>query len=638
MKIWIAPAAALTLGVMLGLVSVRRSVKLPSVDGEARSLESRAHSSAPLKPPVPGEGSFDENLGLLLADIDRADRDRLLVLLFQTIKDRSMPPALAGHVRKQILRRLVDAGAAAEAVDIGDERQREENAGIVAGLLAARDTPDAVDFVFTLPAGPQRQAAIREMLKELGRTAPERGIALLREKVEVREGGSSFFDSWAKQDPMAAAAAALALEEEIPGSFLHSALHRWAMMDPEAALAWANTLPASKVDPARDAIVNGLVNKDADAALEFLLAKPELGDGFTDWIGSQLVRTVEDANALRDRIPPGNFRTRTLRGAARELASWDLDGAVKWANTLLPGENDLVIAAIFDRLSWEDPARAVEVASTVLQGEEATRAMISAASRWMSEDFETAFRALTSRLDDDALRHVLPETLTPTYMIIGRDLPARLALVSELSPETRRTVLTRMGTQWGMASPYQAFEALDAMPPEDRIPFVNGLLPTLSNTTQIPKLMQWLPESKRLEHATSIAQGLAAQDPQAAAQFVLGLPAGHDRKVMAAENLVRKWVYADPNAADGFVSTLQPGREQDKVAAALTRELKYFDAGRATAQLDRISDPALRQQVGREIADMWRGHDPSTGRELLSRAARSEEERRIFLQALEGNR
>jgi len=596
--------------------------------------EAASAESGPPPPAVRGDG-FENAVEQFLAALAGSDEAGLAALLEKNLADRSLPPELARFFRDAVIGRLIDLGAAEEVARAGgaDAREREEMLGVVAGRIALRDPDAAEAMVLDLPAGQDRQVAMRTFLEVLGGRDPARGVAFLRAHPEGREAGSHFFNAWAAQNPQAANESALALDRELGASFLHSALHRWAMDDPAGAWQWIARLPPGQRDPARSAYMNGLVNKDPAFALDAVLANPELASaGFGDWIGRALAQDVASADAVLDRAPPGDFRMQLVGGMANGLLQTDPDAALAWAETLLPGERDAAVRQIFETLARDDPESAVALAASSLEGPAAEKAIAAAAGEWANQDFAGAFAALTKHLDGGALKRVLPSVLKPNYMLIGQDFGKRLVLFAELEPGVRQEVLRTTGTQWGMVNPHAVREHLAGMDPGDRAALAEGLITGISSSAPglAAEFAAYLPPERQLANARRISEAIAFQDSQAAADFLNRLPvegAGTARQ-QAMQGLVREWAYENPTAASAFVASLPPGGVRDAVALELARQLRNFDLDGATRVLAGVSTPATRTKLIQELANAWARADASRGKALLAPLLLSSEDRR----------
>lgn len=642
MKNWLVFGIAAVVGFGIGAwttFGTSAGHLLPLSDASKSGAPTASKSKfASLDLPALSVGDFGLRLERLLTGLKGAGKDELLTQLQIITDDKTILPALADYYRKELLRRLVEFGAAKEAITCGDPRQREEAVRIVVGLLALRDANAAEALRKKLPAGIEQQMAGEAILEALGKTKPERGLELLRANPELRGSNDRFFEAWAAQEPQAATLAALQLQKEIGSSCLNGAVYRWAADDPATAWKWIEGQPPDIREEAQRTYVNAIVNKDPAAALETLLAKPELGSGFADWIGAKLVENKADAEILLAHVPPGEIRTELVQGIVRKLLDTDPEEAIAWAQTLLPGEQEAAIRSVFRDLADDDPAMAMNLASSHLKGPSAGEAIASIAREWASRDFESAFSAVTHLLNGDALKRTLPDMMMGQgYLSIGTDIGPRLALVSRLEPDVKKEVLRSMGVQLGMNDPRGAQGHLEGLDPKDRDAMVEGLI--LGMSSGVPRLpaeyAKLLSPEKQLANAQPIARAISFTDPAGAASFLTSLPGDLKSRAPAMKDLVHYWSYEDPEAAVNFVATLPFGEGKDTVALELGRQLRTFDPDGATRQLAGISGADARAALLRDLAETWNRVDPDRGRALLLSSAKSDEERQIVTASME---
>jgi hypothetical protein len=644
MKSWLILAAAGLGGFGIGLVAFPR----PHVERDRPAIgeitpkvdaASAARSSAIVLSAL-GAPDFTARLGQLLAGLKDARKDALLAQLQQVSDDKSLVPELAAFCRKEIIGRLIERGVIQDAMDFGDVRQREDATQIVVEKLASIDPARAEAMINDSLTPGQRRVATRALFSVLGKTDPERGLKLLRSRPDLRDEGYPFFGEWAKVSPQVASEAALKLQKDIGADFLHGAIYQWSADDPQAAAKWVETLPPDLRDQGRSAYMNAMVNKDPSAALDTLLANPELGTNFADWIGRKLGTDRANAEALLGRVPPGELRTRLIGGIANSLGQGDPTIALAWTQTLLPGEQEVAVHSVFRySLASSDPEAAIALANRYLKGSAATEAIVSTAREWADNDFASAFSAVTKFLHGEDLKQALPKLITPNYSIYGTNPGIQLAVFSKLPPDVKMAALGAMGAQWGMIEPEGPADRLAALAPDERTAFVEGWLRGVNDSSShvTARFIQWLPPEKQVQNAAQISRSLASADPAVAGEFLLGLPGDPNSRIPAMRELVGDWTYENPAAATTFVARIPPGAAHDAVAIELARQMRTFDPDGATRQLAGISAAPARANFIREMCQTWNRVDPARGRSLLLAAARSDDERNAITSALGGS-
>ncbi len=575
--------------------------------------------------------------------LDAADEAEMLARLRAIIADRTSAPALQAFYRAELTERLVALGVSPERLVMGDAREREAAIAVVVSARAARDSASAAAYVGGLEPGIERTVAVRALLRHYGESSPADGLAYLRAYSEAGSEAQSLFSAWAKNDPRAAVEAAQALGAELQGSFTHSPLYQWASDDPAGAWEFIEALPVGERDQARSAYLNALVNRDAGEALDELLTKPELADShFASWIGRELASDPTAIKGLMERVPPGQLLTRLVGGVADGLAREDPLAALDWSEDLLPGERRAVVHRVFQNLTRKDPRAALELAVARLELADGGSAVEAVLRDWSGDDFEGAFTALTETVGAEQFQTLLPGLFTMNFSSIGADFGSRLRLLDRLEPGVRQQALRAAGANWGHVDAAGLVGQLDALPVDDRSALAEGMLRTLDNATPdgARRVVAALPDDRRAANARRIASALAEADPGAAAAFLRSLPATDqpNQQRLAANDLLEKWTYVDPAAAESFVVGMPRGERRDSARVALAIQLRDFDLDRATSVLSEIEASELRADAIRQVAESWRRVDVSGGRAALNAALRSPADQELAASVLAGGR
>ncbi|MGC1481881.1 MAG: hypothetical protein WA771_15385, partial [Chthoniobacterales bacterium] len=604
-----------------------------------RPIHPTSQLDAAISQPPADRKRFTSRVEEFLTELSTMDESTALGRLRALPADRTLPTALEGFFREMLVGRLAEIGTPPEKFPIRNARDREATLANFVTAKAAHDPAAAETFVIEMRAGPEQTTAARTLLASLGDADPQRGLEFLRTHPEFLTEGSWLFSSWAKNEPISAVHAAGSFNAKFQQSFTHSAIHQWTMDDPSRAAEFVESLPSIEREMGRSAYINALVNKDPELALDTLLARPELGNSmFLDWIGSRLADDVERANSVLERVPPGEFSTRLIGGIAKGLLREGPEIALAWAEGLLPGEREEVVRSVFSSLSRTDPAAAIALAATLPSGGEAAKTV---AREWANNDFEAAFKAVTTSLSGDELQTALPGLFSPNYSSIGADFTTRMKLLSTLEPTLQRQAFDSAGANWAMVDPEGIIGQLTGLTGDDRVALAEGILRGLSTAPArlVQTVAEALPRDQQIAKARSISRQLSATDPQAAAQFLLSLPPdpdGTDRG-LAITDVAVKWVYDDPSAATAFTAGLPDGKAKDAASVALASELRHFDLESATRILDGVATQTSRRQLIRSIAETWRRVDSTRGRAALMGRLHSDEERQLATSVLAGD-
>lgn len=225
--------------------------------------------------------------------------------------------------------------------------------------------------------------------------------------------------SWASVDPVNAAKYYTDNPSEFammggrrgPGSSSGSEViaREWAKLDPDAALAWANTLDGRDKSSALVSVVSEMAVKDPAGAAE-------LAAGFDD---------EEQGRAYRE--------------IAEQWARQDFSEAEAWISTLSGEAKDGALGSAIEVLASTDPQGAAAMLSQMDEGRSRDRAVEDIAQAWASEDPAQAAEWLVGQETDDmggAMRRVMMSW-------VGQDSASALSFVeSQPAGETRDSAAT----------------------------------------------------------------------------------------------------------------------------------------------------------------------------------------------------
>lgn len=242
---------------------------------------------------------------------------------------------------------------------------------------------------YLVGSGPEQSAAERsaEQARVASKLARESGgagreVTLGRGRAEgfseiMREPGQtarlqSLLDYYAALDPAQFEAEAenlddLPFSERMIASYL--LFSRWAEVDPQAALAYANSMGREGF-MVRPTILQSWASSDPRGAARYYEENP------------------------RDFMMMGGFRGRDRGGnaAGQIAAAWAIQNpqeALEWAQGLEGRDADAAVGSIFRQLAGEDPAQAAALAAG-LSAEQREGAYRSIAREWGGKDFAAA--------------------------------------------------------------------------------------------------------------------------------------------------------------------------------------------------------------------------------------------------------
>lgn len=172
----------------------------------------------------------------------------------------------------------------------------------------------------------------------------------------------------------------------------------WAKLDPQAALAWANTLTNERdKSGALSSVVREIAAKDPSKAAE---------------VAATLT---------------GDDQTRAYREIAGQWGSSDFAAAKAWINGLPAEARDQAMAAALSSFASTDPAKAAGEVSSLAAGRDRDRAVESVAEAWARTDPASAAAWVLQQQTEDsagAMRNVMANW-------VGQDSAAALAFIQQ---------------------------------------------------------------------------------------------------------------------------------------------------------------------------------------------------------------
>ena len=268
----------------------------------------------------------------------------------------SRPPAPGASVARTGTTRppppSTDNAAAklARALATTNPRERARTVGEQMQSWIARDPEAALAFVRQLPPGNERSQSLLMLLDTLGRTNPDRALALAAELVGTRDERSfysSLFDRLARENISAAIPRlAAAPAGEAHDNALRALTDAWVRLDPAAARAWAETLPLSADRSlALEIIFLDLAPRDPLHAIE--LAQKSLAGPALDRVVLSALQTLtktdpRGASELVSLLPPGELQTQAAMDVARAFGIQNPMAAVAWVKTLPAGNTQIL--------------------------------------------------------------------------------------------------------------------------------------------------------------------------------------------------------------------------------------------------------------------------------------------------------
>lgn len=460
--------------------------------------------------------------------------------------------------------------AAADAWVAGVSPGMEQQAGVrgLVEALAVTDPARAMAKALTMTHAEMRREAMVETFREWCRSdlsAAEAWYAARSAGAERRQ----LFEEWlrvaAETDPAGVAGRLAGMSP--PGGrqadYMETVAAGWARVDPSAAKAWVDGLPAGEPrdraelailqhqalsDPAgtvervlqlppsvRDRGMAGVfrawMDLDSNAAVAWLKAqKPEvlagaLGGGVIDAIAD---RNPAEAAQLLLRHPTLDRQVGSIDNVVGRWALMDSQGAVEFSRSLPEGPvRTKALKTVGYYLASVDPESALRLAAALPAADD-RRELVEQALRGAGGDDPRQLASWIGRIESGDVRNDAIRRLAGLWS--EQDPKAAIAwLTAQPTGEARRDGLGAAVMKWAETDSVAAATfAAGLGDPAEQQRAVSDVLAVMSRT-DVTKAAEWVAQfpanSEKVSYTTIVARGWAEKDPQAAAAWLATLPA-----------------------------------------------------------------------------------------------------------------
>jgi hypothetical protein len=220
-------------------------------------------------------------------------------------------------------------------------QERNNGCQQVASQWANTDLGAAIKWVQSLPDGPAKEQALYGIANPWVASDPKAAIAFMLGQPSSNQQSNLLYSAanqWAQKDPDAMRIWALSVPVgEFRLNVLPEAFSAWASSDPESAAAYVTKLSSDEQDAAGSGVLSTWGEQDPSAAAA--------------WVSH---------------LPDVNGRTNLFSQLAGVWASNDIDGAVRWLNTLPAGAlYDQSAQAVVQQLAQTDPVATVKLVDSI---------------------------------------------------------------------------------------------------------------------------------------------------------------------------------------------------------------------------------------------------------------------------------
>ncbi len=576
-------------------------------------------------------------------------------------------------------------------------RQSSFRSAAIGSLFAgmAKTDPDLARMKLADIDDPSlRRAARSSMLSALLVENPDDWIAAIKSDPSASRMYSlgSIASEWAMDDPAKAAARLQQLPSSMQAGAIASVAQIWAGKDSQAAMEWARTLTdPNQRNAALGAIAGGIAAHDPDAALASLdsmssaarraglssifrtlldldydaaLAKAtslpdpddqkavlklisgggdtfSFGDPFAGgYIGYQ-DGNPEQLGALLANLPPGAMRTNTLNKLGLQLTS----NSPAEVDAILAGypakDRDKILSSLVDSLSYQDPARALEIYQSMPPTKLEPYRLQNIISNLAQQDPEAALKlTLESTNSSQQLQGI-----TQIFAQFAQQDPeaARQKLAALPPGPMYDNAVSSIASSWAQTDSTAALAWVDTLKGEQHTRALHALMPSLasSNPKAAAGIIDDLLATTKEDNSGSISssayqlgQTWVQEDPVAAGKWITGLPDGNV-KTNAISSMMSAWTSDDFEGATRWIDTLPDGKDRDAGVQAIINATNNTDSPTAFEWANTISDDNQRANMLSSVISNWKQMDAAKARAAIDHADLTDTERGRLLKQFE---
>ena len=417
-----------------------------------------------------------------------------------------------------------------------------------------------------------------------------------------RESFAHILDLFENGDPQTAVDWALARSDngDWP-TYLSIALHRWATIDPAAALTHTAGLAAQDAHAA-------LVNYLGTYFPEALFTHAELvdtalrGDAITRALRNAARADPDAAKGLVETFLTGSEYDRAMQvvdGLAERYANQRVDDPAAAIDAALaitdPRQRGRRLGQVMRQLVKGDPMRAVGYYERLPAGAKLDNALSALVNEWAKTDPRGATDWLMTLDDPNATRQLSMSARAWAQ----EDFTAADQYSKTLEGQARSAFL--VGIAWGSRK-LPLDEAIGFLDSHRRDPAFAGLSTSILNrwANEAPQeataFVNELPEATRLMVYQSIVPGLMRQGVDTVEAF---LEKTDDARVtrMFAPSMAGQYAQSDPDKALEWLEVMPVGRQRDETIQSLAASISRYDLELAEDTAARASTNTARQRA-----------------------------------------
>ncbi len=481
---------------------------LPAVAEVQNGASSK--SGEPNKPGKTGGSSedFDTRLGAFLKIVNPAKRTRAVAAIADGLSLEEVRKAIASleksHclMRDDIVTRLLARWGELDpkgALQYAHDSKTLKFVPAVSTIIQSwveHDPAAAEAYVLAMPSNAQKRSALEGLIQGLASINPKQAFKVLMDFPQTNSYiAVNIFGAWAEANPVEAAEYVLQLPSgDNKKQAIRTIAQTWAEADVSRALAWVESLANTKKDADPQAIgmvLQAWLQQDSTAAMQWL-------------------------------------RTQAEGPQKRELFSY-----------------------LCDKLTGENPNRAVELAAMMPNGKAQDDALRKITSTWARDDLQGALAWVQMQDDSHVREMILPSVAD--WLVLSQPAQA-MKLAQEVPGKTGETSASLVLTTWTRHDPMAAIAWAAEQP--NRTQYLSRIAAVWADV-DLTKTGQWLStfpaSSERDSMLAAAAEQAVNNKPESAAQWIAGIQ-DEQKRIDAYKNFASRWLHLQPQAAQAWIS------------------------------------------------------------------------------------
>ena len=336
--------------------------------------------------------------------------------------------------------------------------------------LAKTEPARAADFCMGDKFLASQGDVLYGIAREFGRISPHEAFAWaekipgLRDRQGVMK---TVWVGWASENP-AGAAGALKGKKGVDGDVFEAVGHAWSRTDPEAALAWAQSVSdKGSRERALRSIYLDVEKLGADKARSLVetITDVRVRGDYASRVAEQLAKSgdVSDALAWAEALSEPESRVRAVNQVMHEWSAIDPAAATRYAIEMPEGKNrsDL-FAQAFAHWARTEPDEAFAYGQQLPPGKDRDTATARAIDAMRDDDPKKALQWF-EQIEDPKVAQQVAQGLLGSLVRVDQD--AALRVVSTLPPEAQPEAYHGIVRGWAFDYPQEAGNWVNSLPP-----------------------------------------------------------------------------------------------------------------------------------------------------------------------------